>query len=379
MASHYVQGKSTFRLIRVNIAALGRSCAEIAKSGAPFAIASICLTIYMYSANTIIQNYFGEVGIYIFSVMLSLLTFYNFFLSGACNTLQSLGALLVGLGDKVGLRLSVNATFKFMIISLAVCCGILWIVPDVVCRMFGCTQDMMVECCYATRIYAIAFIFFCGIYLLMVNYKLLNQHGLSTFLSFALSLSVIPVMWLIAAYMPAAIWWSNLIAYVIVFAILVVWSEIKRTKGNSFITLLPTIEEQPTLDFSTPYSMDGLADALAQVDSFLTDNGITGKRLIAANLSAEELLKNIIQHNESKRSQPSGKLKQRPYIDVRITISTDKENLITISLNDDGKPFDPTAPAARQGSYGLTLATGFGQQLSYKYMFGQNMTLVKIS
>jgi anti-sigma regulatory factor (Ser/Thr protein kinase) len=186
-------------------------------------------------------------------------------------------------------------------------------------------------------------------------------------------------MWLIAAYMPAAIWWSNLIAYVIVFAILVVWSEIKRTKGNSFITLLPTIEEQPTLDFSTPYSMDGLAGALAQVDSFLTDNGITGKRLIAANLSAEELLKNIIQHNESKRSQPSGKLKQRPYIDVRITISTDKENLITISLHDDGKPFDPTAPAARQGSYGLTLATGFGQQLSYKYMFGQNMTLVKIS
>lgn len=378
MASHYFAGKSSFRLIGVKVASLGSSLAEIAKSGAPFAIASICLTVYMYTANTIIQLHFGASGIYIFSVMLSLLTFYNFFLSGACNTLQSLGALLVGLGDMVGLRLSVNAAFRFMIISLIICCGILWIAPEAVCKMFGCPDDLLAECCYATRIYAVAFVFFCAIYLLMVNYKLLKQQSLSTFLSFALSLTVIPVMWGIALYLPKAIWWSNLIAYLVVFLILVVWSEAKRRKQQSFITLLPRAEEQPTLDFSIPYTDAGLATALESIDRYLQQNGVEGRNLLAANLASEELLKNIIQHNAAKREQQSGKFRSQPFIDVRIAMSTDEDSLLTVSLHDDGRPFDPTGLAGRQGSYGLLLATSFGQRLSYKYMFGQNMTIVKI-
>jgi Na+-driven multidrug efflux pump/anti-sigma regulatory factor (Ser/Thr protein kinase) len=377
MASHYFAGKSTFRLVKFGLKSLCKSAIAIAKSGAPFAIASVCLTVYMYTANIIMQNYFGEVGIYIFSVMLSLLTFYNFFLSGACNTLQSLGALLVGLGDKVGLRLSVNAAFKFMLTSLVICCGILWAMPAVVCRMFGCPDYLLAECCYATRIYALAFVFFCGIYLLMVNYKLLGEQALSTFLSFALSLTVIPVMFGIAVFAPRAIWWSNLLAYVIVFVVLLIWSEIKRKKGMSVITLLPTIEEQPTLDFSVDYTNDGLASALGKIHGFMVDNGIEGQRLMAADLAAEELLKNIIQHNEQKR-QSAGRFRAHPYIDVRLTISADEAKALTISLHDDGKPFNPSAVTARQGSYGLTLATGFGQQLSYKYLFGQNMTLVKV-
>lgn len=377
MASHYLTGKSAFRLIWVGLRGLGKTIVEIAKSGAPFAIASICLTVYMYGANIIMQNYYGEVGIYIFSVMLSLLTFYNFFLSGACNTLQSLGALLVGMGDMVGLRLSVNAAFKFLLCSLALCCGILWIAPEFICSMFGCTSDIMAECCHATRIYALAFLFFCGIYLMMVNYKLLKQQALSTFLSFALSLSVIPVMWLIARFMPTAIWWSNLIAYVIVFIILLIWAEAKRSKSQAFLTLLPIIESQPTLDFSIPYSIDGLSKALESIDQFLKDNQIQGERLLAANLSSEELLKNIIQHNQLKREQLGNKFKGCPYIDIRLTIN-EADNSLTISLHDDGKPFDPSAVTKRQGSYGLILATGFNQQLSYKYMFGQNMTTVKI-
>jgi hypothetical protein len=121
------------------------------------------------------------------------------------------------MGDMVGLRMSVNAAFRFLMVSLLVCCGILWVALSAICRMFGCPNELLVEFCYACRIYAVAFMFFCLIYLLMVNYKLLKQVALSNFLSFALSLTVIPVIWFIARYAPSAIWWSNLVAYVIVF------------------------------------------------------------------------------------------------------------------------------------------------------------------
>jgi Na+-driven multidrug efflux pump/anti-sigma regulatory factor (Ser/Thr protein kinase) len=372
MASHYVGGRASYRLLMPRLNGMMHSLGEIAKSGAPFAVASICLTIYMYSANIIIQNQFGAGGIFIFSVMLSLLTFYNFFLSGACNTLQSLGALLVGLGDMQGLRLSVKAAFRFLVISLLICCGILWTIPGYICELFGCPADLLAECCYATRVYAAAFILFCVIYLLMVCYKLLGESALSNFISFALSLSVVPVIWIIAIYFPRAIWWSNLIAYTLVLAILLVWAELKRDNGKSHITLLPTSVGKDILDFSSPYSADGLGKALTSVSDYLKGHGVEQKRATAMMLSAEELLKNIIQHNETR----AGKSEKR-YIDIRLAVDNDGQQII-LSLRDDGHPFDPTAARREEGKYGLLLATGFNQKMTYKYMFGQNLTTIEV-
>jgi Na+-driven multidrug efflux pump/anti-sigma regulatory factor (Ser/Thr protein kinase) len=380
MASHYLGGRSAFRLVRVGASAAGRSIAAIARSGAPFAVASICLTVYMYTANIIIQEHYGASGIYIFSVMLSLLTFYNFFLSGACNTLQPLGAMLVGMGDMVGLRLSVNATFRFLTASLIVCCCLLWIVPAAVCRMFGCPDELLPECCDACRIYAVAFIFFCLIYLLMVNYKLLKEETLSNFLSLALSLSVIPVIWIIANYLPQAIWWSNLVAYLIVFIVAAVWSERRRKEGASRLTLLPMKEANPTLDFSAGYSDDGLRESLTRISAFMNEHGVDEADRFAMKLSAEELLKNIIQHSHTDLGKK--RHAATPYIDIRLTVLADEQaakgRKTVLSLRDDGRPFDPTMRHADNGGYGLKLSTAFSQKLTYRYMFGQNISIVEV-
>lgn len=373
MASHYLHGKSVYGFVAVGIKSACKSTLNIARSGAPFAVASICLTVYMYSANIIIQNNYGAAGIYIFSVMLSLLTFYNFFLAGACNTLQSLGALLVGMGDIVGLRLSVNAAFKFLAISLVVCCGILWLIPGAVCELFGCPAELLGECAGACRIYAVAFIFFCLIYLLMVNYKLLKQESLANFLSFALSLTVIPVIWLIAMFLPSAIWWSNLISYLLVFVVAMIWSSYKRKTGEAFLTLLPRKEPYPTIDFSVEYSIERLQEALNRVTTFLDENRVSEERRFAVKLSTEELLKNVIKYSHEQRQT------NKAYIDIRLSVisAAGGADKVVLSLRDDGKPFDPTAFAGGEG-YGLKLATALNQKLTYKYMFGQNISIVEV-
>ena len=56
---------------------------------------------------------------------------------------------------------------------------------------------------------------FCYIYVLMIVYKLYSQHRMALFISFALSLTVIPVLWIMAKLMPQHIWYSYLIAYII--------------------------------------------------------------------------------------------------------------------------------------------------------------------
>ena len=49
----------------------------------------------------------------------------------------------------------------------------------------------------------------------MIVYKLYSQHRMALFISLALSLTVIPVLWLMARTLPQYIWYSYLIAYLI--------------------------------------------------------------------------------------------------------------------------------------------------------------------
>ena len=68
---------------------------------------------------------------------------------------------------------------------------------------------------HALRVFALSFIPFCYIYVLMIVYKLYGHHKIALFISFALSLTVIPVLWVMAKVAPDYLWYSYLIAYLI--------------------------------------------------------------------------------------------------------------------------------------------------------------------
>ena len=189
---------------------------RIISQGAPLAIASISLTLLLLSANTIVLDTLGRTGIFAFAVCMNLLQVYNLFLSGTCQTLQSLGAIQVGKGDADGLRQVLRRAFRFITVAMAVTCLLVWIWPSGIVRLFGATDTAFIsEGNHALRILALSFIPFCYIYVLMIVYKLYKQHHMALFISFALSLTVIPVLWVIARWQPAGLWYSYLIAYII--------------------------------------------------------------------------------------------------------------------------------------------------------------------
>lgn len=49
----------------------------------------------------------------------------------------------------------------------------------------------------------------------MIVYKLHHHHHMALFISFALSLTVIPVLWIVSRWQPNVLWYSYLIAYLI--------------------------------------------------------------------------------------------------------------------------------------------------------------------
>ena len=189
---------------------------HIASQGAPLAIASISLTLLMLSANTIVLSTLGRTGIFAFSVCMNLLQIYNLFTSGTCQTLQSLGAIQVGARNEEGLRVILRQAFRFITVSMVITCIVVWLFPEAIARLFGADEaGMLIESRRALRIFALSFIPFCYIYVLMIVYKLYGQHTMSLFISFALSLTVIPVLWFISRHYPEQLWYSYLIAYLI--------------------------------------------------------------------------------------------------------------------------------------------------------------------
>lgn len=194
----------------------GSGVGLIIKQGAPLAIASISLTLLLLSANTIVLGTLGRTGIFAFAVCMNLLQVYNLFLSGTCQTLQSLGAIQVGKGDADGIRVVIRKAFRFITVAMMLTCLLVWIWPTGIVRLFGAEDAVFVEeGIHALRIFALSFIPFCYIYVLMIVYKLYRHHRLALFISFALSLTVIPVLWLIARTAPQWLWYSYLVAYLI--------------------------------------------------------------------------------------------------------------------------------------------------------------------
>ena len=213
MAIHFLSKENHLRL------AVGRQkpvFGAIISQGAPLAIASICLTVLMFAANKIILSSLGRTGIYAFALCMNLLLIYNLFLGGVCRTIQSLGSIQVGKGDNEAFTLVLRKSFNFITVAMAITCIYVWIWPESIVMLFGANEsDLIAEGCRALRIFAVCLIPFCYIYTIMIVYKLYNHHHMALFISFALSLTVIPVLWLFSLFAEEWIWYGFLTAYII--------------------------------------------------------------------------------------------------------------------------------------------------------------------
>lgn len=214
-----------------SLTALHSSLKQILSQGAPLAIASVCLTLLLFSANSIVLSSLGRIGIFAFAVCMNLLQIYNLFLAGVCRTIQSLGAIQIGKGDNEAFRLVLTKSFTFITVAMLITCIFVWIDPQAIARFFGADEtDMIAEGSHALRIFALSFIPFCYIYTLMIVYKLYGYHKMALFISFALSLTVIPVLWIMANAAPDYLWYSYLIAYLIEVLLIVMLHKMGHIK-----------------------------------------------------------------------------------------------------------------------------------------------------
>lgn len=101
--------------------------------------------------------------------------------------------------------------------------------------------------------------------------------------------------------------------------------------------------------------------AIDWIAATATGMGASERQIFAAKLCAEELLANVLRHGNVSAM-------------VRLTLQRDADGL-TLSIEDDGAPFDPTRgperealselDEARPGGWGLALIRRFADDFSY--------------
>ncbi len=234
MAFHFLSSKNNLRLVwrcDAKLYTLNSTLKNIVSQGAPLAIASICLTLLLFSSNRIVLSTLGRAGIFAFSLCMYLLQIYNLFLGGVCRTIQSFGSIQVGKGDNEAFRLVQRKSFNFITVAMLITCVFVWIWPESIAMLFGADEgDLISEANAALRAFAISFIPFCYIYTIMIVYKLYGYGQIALFISFALSLTVIPVLWIVSKVAPGLLWYSFLMAYIIETAAILVLHKMYKVK-----------------------------------------------------------------------------------------------------------------------------------------------------
>jgi len=199
-----------------SFSALRSSLGKIINQGAPIAVACGTLALLYVACNHSVSLVKGSVGLFALAVCMNLLMIYNLFLAGVERTIQALGSIEVGRGDNEAFRLILRKSFLFITVSMLIICILVWIFPEFIARGFGADSEATIsESASALRAFAPSLALWCYIDTIMVVYKLYGYHKMSLFISLIISLMVIPVLWIVAHYAPALLWYSYLIAYAI--------------------------------------------------------------------------------------------------------------------------------------------------------------------
>ena len=199
-----------------SFATLRSSLGKIINQGAPLAVACGTLALLYVACNHAVSSVQGRIGLFALAVCMNLLQIYNLFLAGVERTIQSLGSIEVGRGDNEAFRLILRKSFRFITVSMLIICVVVWVFPESIARGFGADNEATInETVSALRAFALSLALWCYIDTLMVVYKLYNYHKMSLLISLMISLMVIPVLWIVAHFAPALLWYSYLIAYII--------------------------------------------------------------------------------------------------------------------------------------------------------------------
>lgn len=124
--------------------------------------------------------------------------------------------------------------------------------------------------------------------------------------------------------------------------------------------------------------MDALEKLMGELHEFCRSNGLDRQLSLETQLVVEELVVNIIHHGTAEHEEPP----------IDISLAVTDHNILTITVTDKGRPFDPLAHQTQDlevpfeereiGGLGILLIQELMDSVNYCHSRGKNIvTLTK--
>ena len=342
------------------------------KMGFPMGINTLLLGISTYAINSIILSNLGAEGVFAWAVCFQLFVIQQMVLGGIATSIYSIGGLLIGEKDIVGLRLLTNKVMKYICLSLLVFTLFVLISPESIGWLFASkhiqSEGMFLN---AIRIYALLLIPYAIAVVYRILYQILGYWSLSVVLSIVQMGSMILFVGLLAWIRPEWLWWGFPVSGLFLLAIYLVVTLVihHQHPDTEVMTLIPQAEDGQSLNFSVKYKEEDVQQALENISTFLETCDIEPATSFQINLCCEELMYNIVTYAVNKDTD-------KHLFDVHIVCH---KETVSVLIKDDGKPFNPTLTTVsfNEDGDGLGLAlVNTMADIKYKFMYNQNVVFL---
>lgn len=331
-------------------------------------INTLLMGVCIFGFNSIVIHTLGADGMYVWSVCLQLLMLIQLMLGGVSSSIYSVGGLLVGERDMTGLTILFRRVLVYVGIPLSglLVMVVLW--PQLFGSLFGGGDSGVADLLHmALRIFALLLLPYAFLAVVSALYQLLGYRILSVVISLGQLVAMLFAVWLFSHVSPALLWWGFPASSVIlaVSVLLFTWAKHLRQPTIAAVTLIPRQSEGESLNISIRLTGSDVESALSRIAAFLEGSHIPQSTVHSVSLCCEELLYNIVKHAFKRRPD-------RHCVDVHIRC---EQTLVSVLLKDDGRPFNPTLKQPDQGTdhLGLLLVNGSAQNMTYQYMYDQNI------
>ena len=342
------------------------------KMGFPMGINTLLLGVSTYAINSIILSNLGTDGIFAWAVCFQLFIILQMVLGGIATSIYSIGGLLIGEKDIVGLRILTNKVLKYICLSLLAITLFVMITPGSIGWLFASSHSQSEGMLHsALRIYALLLIPYAVAVVYRILYQILGYWSLSVVMSILQMGSMILFVGLTAWIKSEWLWWGFPVSGLFILVVyLVVTLFIHHKNPNAEVmTLIPQADDGQSLNFSVKYNNDDVQQALDNILSFLETCDIEPSTSFQINLCCEELMYNIVTYAVNK--DPDKHL-----FDVHIVCHKDT---VSVLIKDDGKPFNPILKTVsfNEDGDGLGLAlVNTMADIKYKFMYNQNVVFL---
>lgn len=349
-----------------------KTAREIFSEGIPLTVGEVALMMGLMALNSLIIYTLGSDGMYIWSVCMEIFTLVLIAMSGVETSMVSIGGFLMGDEDTTGLRLLVRRALWLVCMMLLVLTLLILIVPQGIAMTFGARGDDVDAMSQALRIFSLSLVPIGVINVMRVVFQLVGHRFASGALFTCQMLFMDIVIGAIAYFFPAMAWWGFPFSSVLMLAMMFAYTlyHHHRDKELSPFTLIPLRSHDPSLDFSVPYQVEAIGEALERIHHFVTGNPAMQSRVNDIMLTCEEIMKNIIENSKGNVLKWS--------FDVHLHYT---DGRIFFIIKDAGSAFNPLehlpqcAPDPDNPQFGIRIMSSTCEKLNYKYMWRQNMIL----